>query len=179
MVLLPLVYIALVVAMAKLVWWHLTNDLSIFDHIHGRGAILALLVYLGPAIAGVIFVLFLIKPLFSRSEKAGKPFKVLEANEPELFAFVRKICELVGAPAPREVWLDCKVNASAGFRRGWLSFFGNDLVLTLGLPLVAGMTTRQVAGVLAHEFGHFAQGAGDAADLYHSVGECVVCPRRL
>ncbi len=38
--------------------------------------------------------------------------------------------------------------------------FGNDMVLTIGLPLMAGLNTRQFAGVLAHEFGHFAQGAG-------------------
>src|SRR6185369_1001304 len=34
------------------------------------------------------------------------------------------------------------------------------LVLTIGLPLVAGLDTRQLAGVLAHEFGHFTQGFG-------------------
>jgi len=31
-------------------------------------------------------------------------------------------------------------------------------VLTLGLPLVAGMNARELAGVMAHEFGHFTQG---------------------
>jgi Peptidase family M48 len=34
------------------------------------------------------------------------------------------------------------------------------LVLRIGLPLVAGLNLRQFAGVLAHEFGHFSQGAG-------------------
>lgn len=38
--------------------------------------------------------------------------------------------------------------------------FGNDLVLTIGMPLVLGLSLRQFAGVLAHEFGHFSQGAG-------------------
>jgi Zn-dependent protease with chaperone function len=33
-------------------------------------------------------------------------------------------------------------------------------VLTIGLPLAAGLTLREMAGVLAHEFGHFAQGTG-------------------
>src|SRR4030095_4274354 len=32
--------------------------------------------------------------------------------------------------------------------------------LTIGLPLVTGLDMRQFCGVLAHEFGHFAQGAG-------------------
>jgi Zn-dependent protease with chaperone function len=33
------------------------------------------------------------------------------------------------------------------------------LVLTIGLPLVTGMTLKQFTGVMAHEFGHFAQGS--------------------
>jgi hypothetical protein len=53
--------------------------------------------------------------------------------------------------------LDCDLNASAGLRRGWLSFFSNDLLLTIGLPLVAGLNTRQFAAVVAHELGHCTQ----------------------
>jgi Zn-dependent protease with chaperone function len=33
-------------------------------------------------------------------------------------------------------------------------------VLTIGLPLVAGLSLREFAGVLAHEFGHFTQSFG-------------------
>ena len=33
-------------------------------------------------------------------------------------------------------------------------------MLTVGLPLVEGLNVRQLGGVLAHEFGHFAQGSG-------------------
>ena len=56
--------------------------------------------------------------------------------------------------------MDCAVNASAGFMHGPFSVFRRDLVLTIGLPLVAGLSAREFAGVLAHEFGHFAQGGG-------------------
>lgn len=126
MVLLPLIYVALIGAMGWLVWWHLENDTGIFNHVRGRGAILALAFYLGPVVAGGIFILFLIKPLFSRAPKPAPSFKIEEKDEPVLFAFVRKICDLVGAPVPREIRLDAQVNASAGFRRGWLSFFGSD-----------------------------------------------------
>lgn len=160
MVLLPVIYMALITAVGWLVWWHLENDLGIFEHVSGRAALIAMVIYIAPAVAGVIFVLFLVKPLFSRSKERQKLFTLKEQDEPLLFAFVAKICQLVGAPRPREIRLDMQVNASAGFRRGWLSFFGSDLVLVVGLPLAAGMTTRQLAGVLAHEFGHFSQGAG-------------------
>src|SRR4029453_13129498 len=50
-------------------------------------------------------------------------------------------------------------NASAGFGGLLGVLFGRDLVLTIGLPLVAGLTVQQFAGVIAHELGHFSQGA--------------------
>jgi hypothetical protein len=64
------------------------------------------------------------------------------------------------APFPRRIDLNCELNASAGFRRGTFSFLGNDLVLTIGLPLAAAMDIRQFGGIIAHEFGHFTQGMG-------------------
>ncbi len=70
---------------------------------------------------------------------------------------MQRICETVGAPRPREIHVDAQVNASASFRRGFLSLFSDDLVLTLGLPVIAGLSLPQLAGVLAHEFGHFTQ----------------------
>ncbi len=75
--------------------------------------------------------------------------------------FIDRLCDAVHAPRPRRIDVDCQVNASAGFRRGMLSMLlGRDPVLTIGLPFVAGMNARQFAGILAHEFGHFAQGGG-------------------
>ena len=38
--------------------------------------------------------------------------------------------------------------------------FGNDLVLTIGLPLVANLSAAEFGGVVAHEFGHFTQSLG-------------------
>ena len=80
--------------------------------------------------------------------------------EPALFAFIEAICTQVRAPLPRRVQVDCQVNASASFLPGRLATVRRDLVLTIGLPLAAGLSVRELGGVLAHEFGHFAQGAG-------------------
>lgn len=53
------------------------------------------------------------------------------------------------------------MNASARLEHGLRGILGRDrLVLTLGLPLVAGLTQRELAGVIAHEFGHFRQRFG-------------------
>src|SRR5207237_5640592 len=82
------------------------------------------------------------------------------ARDRLLYAFIENICDIVGAPSPKRIDLDCQLNAAAGFRRGFFSMFGHDRVLVLGVPLVANLTARELAGVIAHEFGHFTQGAG-------------------
>lgn len=38
-----------------------------------------------------------------------------------------------------------------------MSLFGNDLELNIGVPLAAGLNTREFAAVLAHEMGHCTQ----------------------
>ena len=113
-----------------------------------------------------VVLLFMIKPLFYRDPKTdGKPQRLKESAEPFLFQYVAAICESVGAPIPRSIRVNCDVNASASFRRGFASMFSEDLTLTIGLPLVAGMTVRELTGVLAHEFGHFAQTTGMRASF--------------
>lgn len=160
MIILPLVYFALIGLAGWGVYWWATHGTFLFSHVRGRTAVLAFLLYLTPLLAGVVVVFFMFKPLLARRAPAAQPLALNPTAEPVLFALVRCICDAVGAPFPKRIDVDCQLNASAGFRRGLLSFFGDDLVLTIGLPLVAGMSTRQFAGILAHEFGHFTQGFG-------------------
>ena len=160
MVLLPLVYLGVIWLVGVEVYAHAVSNTDMLKSARGRGALTVVLLYLAPIIIGTILIIFMLKPFFSRPAKRHKPRSITREEEPLLFAFVDRICEAVHAPKPSQINVDCEVNASASFRRGFLSMFGNDLVLTIGLPLVAGLNSRQFAGVLAHEFGHFAQGFG-------------------
>lgn len=161
MVLLPVVYIALIALVAYGVYWHTVNNVGMLEHGRGKGKILVLTAYLAPLIAGSIMVLFMMKPLFARAPKRPKKQSLTREHEPLLFEFVDRLCKAVGSPIPKRIDIDCQVNASASFRHGfWSMLRGNDLVLTIGMPLVMGFSLRQFAGVLAHEFGHFAQAAG-------------------
>jgi Zn-dependent protease with chaperone function len=158
MVLLPAVYTGLILLAGWGVWHHATNDFFILQ---GTGGwLFRLLLYFSPIVVGLILIVFMVKPLFAGRPPAP-PAMALDADQERvLFTFIERICRLVGAPLPRRVEVNCAVNAAAGFRRGVASFFGQDLTLTIGLPLVAGLNMKQFAGVLAHEFGHFSQGAG-------------------
>jgi Zn-dependent protease with chaperone function len=159
MVLLPVLYLAVIAGLGWAVYLHAVHDVVIFEGGGGGRVMLAkLALYLAPIVAGVVAVLFMLKPLLARPPKPPETLKLEREGQPLLFDFVEHLTRAVGAPMPREIRVDCEVNASAGFRRGFASFFGSDLALTIGLPLVSGFTLRQLAGVLAHEFGHFAQG---------------------
>lgn len=159
MLILPAIYLSLIGLVGYGIYWHAVNDADILNG--RRGASFgSLCLYLAPILAGAVLILFMIKPFFAPRAKRAKSYSVTRDEEPLLFEFIETVCDRVKAPKPSRVDLDCQVNASASFRRGLWSLAGNDIVLTIGLPLVAGLSLKQFAGVLAHEFGHFAQGAG-------------------
>jgi Zn-dependent protease with chaperone function len=158
MLLLPVCYLALIAVVAFLLYYHATEHLRWFSQI--RSVWVLIFGYAGPLIAGAILLFFMIKPLFARHSRSARLRSLEFGQEPLLFALVTRVARAVGAPEPRRIDVDCQVNASAGFGDGFSGFFGRNLVLTIGLPLVAGLTVQQLAGVIAHELGHFTQGTG-------------------
>lgn len=159
MVLLPLIYLALIGLVGYGVYWHLTTNTGILSaNVRGKAKAMAALIYIAPAIIGTILVAFMFKPLFARRSKRGEPKTLLRNEEPLLFKFVDGLCDAVGAPRPKAILLDDEVNAAAALTSSVWNPFRHDLTLIIGLPLAGGMTLRQLAGIMAHEFGHFSQG---------------------
>lgn len=161
LLMLTLIYLAMVAGAGWLLYLHVSTNFWWFDvGDRAQQRVFMMLAYLIVAFVGSVLVVFLVKPLFAPAARRSLPVTLDPIQEPALFALIHRICDVVGAPRPAEVRVDCHVNASAGLRRGMASLFSGDLSLTIGMPLVAGLTARQLAGVLAHEFGHFSQGAG-------------------
>lgn len=158
MLLLPALYLALVAGFAYGVWYYGTEVFPATFAYTSNGQALAVAAI--PIPAGLIAIVFLLKPFLGRLPSPPAPLSISPDDAPELFGLVSDLCDALGAPHPRRIDADVRVNAAAGFRSPWLGLMTSDLVLTIGLPLVDGLTLRQFTGVLAHEFGHFAQGAG-------------------
>ena len=74
-------------------------------------------------------------------------------------AIVNHLCGLLHAPRPWSIDVDLRPNASASFQGGIRALMRRRIVLTIGLPLIAGLSARELAGILAHELSHFGQGA--------------------
>lgn len=164
MLILPLIYFALIGVAAYGVYYHATRHWYPIMGLGGAGGLYFLmfkfLCYFAPLFIGAVVVFFLFKPIFARRPRHAQPLALNPADNPLLYAFIEKICDTVGAPSPKRIDLDCELNASAGFRRGLWSLARNDMVLTIGLPLVANLSAAEFAGVVAHEFGHFTQNVG-------------------
>jgi len=161
---LPPIYFALVGVVAYGVYYHATHHWHAIMGFGGAGSLFFLLLkflcYFAPLFIGGVVVFFLFKPIFAGRPRRAQPLALNPADNPLLYAFIEKICDTVGAPSPKRIDLDCELNASAGFRGGLWSLAGNDMVLTIGLPLVANLSAAEFAGVVAHEFGHFTQNVG-------------------
>jgi Zn-dependent protease with chaperone function len=162
MVLLPLIYISSVVLLVAVLAAHATRNLALFEGVgHDKHAArFALFLYVGPLVIGSVVVLFMLKPFFANPAPRAKKRELDREREPLLHALVEQICASVGAPRPSRIEVSGEVNAGARREGGFLGFFGGQLVLTIGMPLAAGLSLKQFTGVLAHEFGHFSQGAG-------------------
>ena len=131
----------------------------------GRAALFYAIGVLSPAVVGFILVLFMIKPLFFRIRDDHRRRSLSRQAQPLLFGLVDRICEATGAPKPTRIDVDYQVNASAQPEGGLLSIATGRMVLTIGIPLLAGLSSRELAGVLAHEFGHFSQRIGMGTSL--------------
>ena len=165
MLILPLIYFSLVGTTVYAVYYHATHNWDVIMGFggglrSGRITIPKFLLYIVPLFVGLVVVFFMFKPLFAGRPRRAQPLALNPVDNPLLYAFIEKICDTVGSPSPKRIDLDCDLNASASFRRGMWSMAGNDMVLTIGLPLVANLSAAEFAGVVAHEFGHFTQSVG-------------------
>lgn len=153
---LPAIYIGLTGGIAFGWLWYLTH---IHEHLP-RSAHMVALMYAGPGLVGAVLLLFLIRPLFAPSPQVRKALSLDPEKEAGFVSGVHALCRAIGVSPPVEIRLSWDANASVQFRGGWLGLLTGHKVLTIGLSLVGGLSARQFVGVLAHEFGHFAQRMG-------------------
>jgi len=152
LVLFLLFYLALVAASGWLFYVALTYPLE------GRGRGPILLKIGSVAITAMLF-LFTVKGLFKRhTVDRDLHVELPESEHPELYQFIRRLCEETKAPFPYKVYASPEVNAAVFYDSSLLNLvFPTRKNLLIGLGLVNSLTLCEFKAVLAHEFGHFAQ----------------------
>lgn len=156
LLLLPIIYLSIAAGVGWLTWWHATHSYKLLAPLRGRLAIAGVIIYATGILIGILFVFSMLRPLF-RWRRGQKLKATNRRDEPLLYSFADRLADVVGSPRPDLIQFSPEINASAGYVTTFFGLGKRQFVLTLGLPLVAGLTVEQLAGIVAHEFGHFSQ----------------------
>lgn len=149
----PLIYLLIILA----VFYAAINYAGFLaNNSHFLSFSASLLLTIVPYFIMAVLVLFLIRPFFISYEETTF-FEMHRKDAPALYNLIDVMCEKMSVPFPEQICLNTDVNASAGAMFGYFSLGQKKLRLTIGLPLLLGLNVRQFSGILAHEFGHFAQ----------------------
>lgn len=84
---------------------------------------------------------------------------VSAAEQPELHAFVNHIANLLGGPVPSAIKLDAEVGLLLRPQRLHNVVLGGGPELIIGLPLLYGLSARQLSGVIAHAYAGYTREA--------------------
>lgn len=109
----------------------------------------------------MMLTLFMAKSLFAVRKSGNTPgVEVFPEQEPEMYAFLHNLADEIGAPRPHRVFVTPEVNAAVFYDLSLLNLlFPSKKNLIIGLGLVNVLNLGELKAVLAHEFGHFAQGS--------------------
>lgn len=124
---------------------------------------------------GVMTFFFLIKFLFRVSRRnMGDAIEVKEADQPELFAFIRQLTIDTQTQFPKKIFLTPDVNASVFYNASFLSMFlPVRKNLQIGLGLVNSLNVGEFKAVMAHEFGHFSQRSMKLGSYVYNVNRVI------
>lgn len=149
-------FLAVYVGLIAGALWVVSYCISQATQVSGRGSTGLIL---GGIVAAGFFAVFLIKGLFKRQRRdKSRMIELSRDDEPQLFAFLDRLIEETGAPAPKKVFVTPEVNAAVFYDISVLGLFWPVRKnLLIGLGLVNALNLSELKAVLAHELGHFSQ----------------------
>ena len=145
--------------------WIIVNSPRVITLVLGAGIILL----------GISVIVFLIKFIFAvnKDEKVNR-VEIKEAEQPELFAFIRRLTGETNTPFPKKIYLSPDVNACVFYNSSfWSMFFPVKKNLEVGLGLVNSVNMSEFKAVMAHEFGHFSQRSMKLGSFTYNVNRII------
>lgn len=138
-------------------------------------SVITIMLGLGLIGLGIMVLFFLIKFIFKKvSADRSNLTEIKKNDQPELFEFIQKLTDEVGAPFPKRIYLSADVNASVFYDSGfWSMFLPVRKNLHIGLGLVNAVNLSELKAVLAHEFGHFSQRSMKLGSYVYNVNQVI------
>ncbi len=161
----PLIYLALVSSILSLAVWYFSH--LMVSEIDWAWAPLEMAL---PALLCLFILPLILKPLFGGyASYQGRALSYDEA--PALFELVSGISQMMGMPMPKRIELNNDATLYMDATGGVNSALRRDLKLVIGAPVLSGMTVQQIAGLIAHEMGHYNHSNLILAYFYISRGK--------
>ena len=104
---------------------------------------------------GLLAIPLLLKPLLSVRLPRYRGLALVPEQEPDLYAFIEDVCERGQLPMPHLIYLETMPRIEASYYQGPAGFFQNRIVLKLGVPLVSGLDSSQLASLIAQALNRF------------------------
>ncbi|MFO7592852.1 MAG: hypothetical protein R6X15_02250 [Pseudomonadota bacterium] len=101
------------------------------------------------AALALVALFLMVKPLLSFPHMRDHGVILPADREPDLHMFVEDLCERLNLPVPVEIRINNDIAISFRHYRGPIGFWKGESILTLGAPLLAAVTTNQLAGLFA------------------------------
>ena len=101
---------------------------------------------------GGCMILWSVLPRWDRFVAPGP--QLTEKDQPELFRQLQSLAQSTDQAMPAEVYALPEMNAWVA-NRGGIMGLGSRRIMGIGIPLMQVLSTQQLRGVLAHEFGHY------------------------
>jgi heat shock protein HtpX len=120
---------------------------------------------------GAVAIIASIFPRFSRFVPPGP--RLVEREQPDLFASIREVAAAMKQPMPDEIYLHFDVNAGV-VHRGGFAGVGGRRIMGLGLPLLQALSVAQWRAVIAHELGHYRRGDAKLAPWIYHTREAII-----
>ena len=127
--------------------------------------------YLVSVLLLAILVALLLRPLLSRRRESDAGIQVSPLQQPELFACVAQLCDMLQLPVPQQIAVSTATTNSVALLPGLKNLWRGEYRLTLSLPAMENGSFSQFAAVLAADlatqtylpllrYRHLAAGAG-------------------
>jgi len=104
------------------------------------------------SLIGGCMILWSVMPRWDRFIAPGP--RLTEKDQPELFRQLQSVAQSTEQTMPAEVYALPEMNAWVA-NRGGIMGIGSRRIMGIGIPLMQVLSSQQLRGVLAHEFGHY------------------------
>jgi Zn-dependent protease with chaperone function len=152
--LLLLIYLIGVVGLANSTYSHAVENIA---WLTGGESIFPQLFYVLFLLAGSAAVILFLKPFLAPPYQIKNEITLDINKERKLYTLVQLLALHIGAPTPNQIKVICEPRINIKVENVLLGMQRRDLVMEIGLPLIGGMSAKQLAGRIAHELAYFVQ----------------------